>query len=88
MGFQKINKEEVKILYKSNKIAERIKKIAKTKDIQLKIMFEEIGINKNTLSNMYKGSMSKTDTLAKIADYLKVSVDYLLFRTDNPEANK
>lgn len=35
-----------------------------------------------------KTSMPKADTLAKIADYLNCSVDYLLGRTDNPEINK
>jgi transcriptional regulator with XRE-family HTH domain len=42
-------------------------------------MFAELGISANTLHNM-KTSMPKTDTLAKIADYLNVSVDYLLGR--------
>lgn len=32
-----------------------------------------------------KTSMPKADTLAKIADYLDCSVDYLLGRTDNPQ---
>ena len=31
------------------------------------------------------GSIPKSDTLAKIADYLDVSVDYLLGRVDTPE---
>lgn len=75
-------------MYKSDKLAERIKKISKDKKIQLKVMLEELNLNKNTLSNMYKGSMIKADSLAKIADYLKVSTDYLLERTDNPEINK
>lgn len=30
------------------------------------------------------GSMPKSDNLAKIADFLNCSVDYLLGRTDNP----
>ena len=49
-------------------------------------MFETIGIGKNTMSNL-KTSMPKADTLAKIADYLDCSVDYLLGRTDNSEVN-
>lgn len=75
-------------MYESAKIAERIKKTAKARGIQLKIMLEDIGLNKNTLSNMYKGSVPKADNLAKIADYLNVSVDYILGRTDKPEVNK
>ncbi len=38
------------------------------------------------MSNL-KTSMPKADTLAKIADYLDCSVDYLLGRTDNSEVN-
>lgn len=75
-------------MYESAKIAERIKKTAKARGIQLKIMLEDIGLNKNTLSNMYKGSVPKADNLAKIADYLNVSVDYILGRTDKPEVNR
>lgn len=75
-------------MYESVKIAERIKKTAKARGIQLKIMLEDIGLNKNTLSNMYKGSVPKADNLAKIADYLNVSVDYILGRTDKPEVNR
>ena len=35
-----------------------------------------------------RNSMPSGDKLGKIADYLNVSVDYLLGRTDNPEINK
>lgn len=69
-------------MYKSTNVAETIKKIAKAKNIQLKDMLIELELNKNTLSNMYKGSMLKGDSLARIADYLDCSVDYLLGRTN------
>lgn len=75
-------------MYESTKIAENIKKITKSKGIQLKDMLCSLELNKNTLSNMYNGSMLKGDSLARIADYLNCSVDYLLGRTDNPEINK
>ncbi len=72
-------------MYNSTNVAERIKALAKTKNIQLKIMLDDININKNALSNMYNGSMPKADNLAKIADYLNCSTDYLLGRTDVPD---
>lgn len=75
-------------MYKSTNVAETIKKRAKTLNIQLKDMLLELKLNKNTLSNMYNGSMLKGDSLARIADYLDCSVDYLLGRTDNPEVNR
>lgn len=75
-------------MYESNKVAENIKRTAKTSNVQLKDMLLDLHLNKNTLSNMYNGSMLKGDSLAYIADYLGCSVDYLLGRTDNPEVNK
>lgn len=75
-------------MYEPTKIAETIKQMAKLKNIQLKDMLKSLSLNKNTLSNMYNGSMLKGDSLAKIADYLDCSVDYLLGRTDNPNSHK
>ena len=75
-------------MYESTMVAENIKKRAKSLSIQLKDMLLELHLNKNTLSNMYNGSMLKGDSLARIADYLDCSVDYLLGRTDNPEINR
>lgn len=70
-------------MYESTAIAEIIKDTAKIRNVQLKDMFLELDLNKNSLSSMYKGSMIKADSLARIADYLDCSVDYLLGRTDN-----
>lgn len=75
-------------MYESSKVAEAIKSRAKATGIQLKDMLFELQLNKNTLSNMYNGSMLKGDSLARIADYLDCSVDYLLGRTDKPEVNR
>lgn len=83
-----LHKKKGVYMYESNKVAENIKKTAKTSNVQLKDMLLDLHLNKNTLSNMYNGSMLKGDSLAKIADYLNCSVDYLLGRTDNPEVNK
>ena len=76
-------------MYESTVIAERIKLTAKQRKIQIKTMLEECGLSKNTLSSMQSGgSTPKSENLAKIADYLDCSVDYLLGRTDKPEVNK
>ena len=74
-------------MYNSDSVAERIKQIAKLQHLQLKEMLVDLNLNKNTLSNMYAGSMPKADNLAKIADYLQCSVDYLLGRTSVREIN-
>ena len=67
--------------YKSNDVAIRIKEILKNRNIKQKEMYNTLGISDRTLDN-YKTSMPKADNLAKIADYLDCSVDYLLGRTD------
>lgn len=74
-------------MYISNNVAEKIKILAKSKGISVKKLLEDVGLGFNTMSNM-KTSMPKADNLAKIADYLDCSVDYLLGRTDIPEVNK
>ena len=76
-------------MYNPQNVADRINYISKCKSIQQKIMLEECGLNKNVISTMLsRGSMPKADNIAKIADYLGCSVDYLLGRTDNPEINR
>lgn len=75
-------------MYDVNKTVLNIKKAAKEKNISTTVMLENLGLNKNTLSSMSgRGSWVKSDTLAKIADYLEVSVDYLLGR-DEPYDNR
>lgn len=74
-------------MYNSTNIAERIKELAKVRKVSMKKLLEEVGLGFNTMSNM-KNSIPRADNLAKIADYLECSVDYLLGRTDNPEVNR
>lgn len=75
-------------MYKSLNIAEIIKLRAKEKSISLKTMLSDLSLGSNTISNMRHDRMIAADSLARIADYLDCSVDYLLGRTDNPEVNK
>lgn len=73
-------------MYNPQDTAERINRLAKLKGIQQKNLLDECGLNKNVISTMLsRGSMPKADNLARIADYLDCSVDYLLGRTDCPE---
>lgn len=76
-------------MYNAQETAEKIKNIAKMKNILIKDMLDECGLSKNALSSMLsRGSWLQANNLAKIADYLDCSVDYLLGRTDKPEVNK
>ena len=74
-------------LYNSSAVAARIKDMAKTRGITVKQLLEEAGLGYNMMT-MMRTSMPKADNLAKLADGLDCSVDYLLGRTDNPEINK
>lgn len=75
-------------MYNSQEIATRIKSTAKSKNVSLKAMLSECNLGINTISQMSKGNDMLSKNLARIADYLDCSVDYLLGRTDNPEVNR
>lgn len=70
-------------MYDSNDIASRIKAVAKERGVSVRQMLADIGLGFNTMSNMKNGSTPKSENLAKIADYLDCSVDYLLGRTND-----
>lgn len=75
-------------MYDSLNIAEIIKTRSKQRGTVIKDMLSELKLGSNTMSNMRHGRMIAADSLAKIADYLDCSVDYLLGRTDVPEVNQ
>lgn len=67
----------------------RLKELRNLRGIsQLKLAMD-LNVNQNSISR-YESGLREPDynTLIKIADYFKVSVDYLLYRTDNPNVNK
>ena len=76
-------------MYNSDKTALLIKNTAKEKGKNLGEMLQSCGLNRDAISLMSRrGSWLQSNNLAKIADYLDCSVDYLLGRTDNPQAHK
>lgn len=76
------------LLYKSANIADAIKARAKQQNVTIKEMLAALNLGSNTMSNMRHERMIAADSLAKIADYLDCSVDYLLGRTSDPESHK
>ena len=72
--------------YSSSEVAAQIKEKLKEKKITAKKMLSDLGLSSATLGH-YEKSMPKADNLALIADYLGVSVDYLLGRTDDSLQN-
>lgn len=73
----------------SQELANCIKCYAKTKNITVGKMLKDCDLSINTLSSMKAGGyFPRLEAIAKIADYLDCSVDYLLGRTDKPEVNR
>lgn len=66
-------------------IAERIKIQSKIQGITVKKLLENCELGVNTVTKMANGTDIFSQNLTKIADYLNVSVDYLLGRTDEPQ---
>lgn len=60
---------------------DRLKKLCDEQGISVNVLEERIGLGKNTLYS-WKKNTPKGSNLIKVADYLKVSTDYLLGRTD------
>ncbi len=75
-------------LYDMPAVAAQIRTAARQKNAIIKEMLAQCGLGINALSAMNHGKEISSGSLAKIADYLDVSVDYLLGRTDDPQAHK
>lgn len=71
-------------MYNTQIIADLIKKQAKLQNKQIKDVLTDCDLNKNTIAELAKGKQLSSIRLAKIADYLDCSVDYLLGRTKDP----
>ena len=70
-------------MYLPQDLGSTIKEIMQSKNIKAKDMLEACELSINTLSNLNHNKAIGFDSLAKIADYLDVSVDYLLGRTEH-----
>lgn len=75
-------------MYNNQQMSDRIKSQAKLKKVALKNMLEDLELGINLVSHLAKGQNITAINLARIADYLDCSVDYLLGRTEKPEVNR
>lgn len=67
----------------------RIRDLREDKDLTQAQMGEILSCSQRVYSNYERGDIDiPTLTLCKLADFHKVSVDYLLGRTDKPKMNK
>lgn len=66
----------------------RIRDLREDKDLTQAQMGKILSCSQRVYSNYERGDIDiPTSTLVKIADFHKVSVDYLLNRTDDPKMN-
>lgn len=61
-------------------IAEKIKKECMRQNVTVKTMLQELTINKDVLYKMTHGGAPSYITIARICDYLNISIDTLLNR--------
>lgn len=67
-------------------IAEKIKKECMRQNITIKTMLQELSIGKDTVQQMYKYDKTPNyKSIARICDYLNISIDTLLDRPAPPE---
>lgn len=71
-------------MYNPCDVATRIQQTAEENDVSIRDMLSNCGLPENTIVRMSNGKATPFDGIAKIADYLSCSVDYLLGRTDSP----
>lgn len=72
-------------MYLAQITKDRIKTLCKTKNINMENMLIECSLGVNAIRQINDTKGMASFSLAKIADYLDVSVDYLLGRTDEPK---
>ena len=66
-----------------------LKSIREDNDIKQKDIAKILNVSQNTYSQYETGVIALTaEILIKLADFYKVSVDYLLDRTNNPNLNE
>lgn len=64
-------------------IGEKIKDLLDEKDIQAKELAEYIGVTQSAMSNYLNNKRDiSAQTIAKIAEYLNVTTDFILLDTD------
>ncbi len=72
-------------MYNSYEISTTIKQLAQSKTMTIKKLLDDCQINKGFMYDLeHKKTYPSCDKVARIADYLDVSVDYLLGRTNYP----
>lgn len=75
-------------MYIAQNTKDRIKSLCKIKKISMETMLIDCSLGVNAIRQINDTKGMASFSLARIADYLDCSVDYLLGRTDNPNSHK
>lgn len=75
-------------MYNSHETRNRIKTMCKAKKVTMESVLSQCELGVNAIRQISETKGMSSYSLARIADYLDCSVDYLLGRTDNPEVNR
>lgn len=79
------SKNSDEFMYTAQNLVNNIKHIAKKKNILIRDILKDCGLSVNAINTISDKKGLSSFSLAKIADYLDVSVDYLLGKTDIPQ---
>ena len=67
----------------SQVLYERVKELVEQKGVSINQMLRSCGLNPSLMTDVKnKGTIPSAEKIAKMADYLEVSVDYLLGRSE------
>lgn len=88
MVFVRMHKMIETNLYDSIALADRIKLQCKSRNVQIKDVMDSANLSNGTLYNLRSGKMLKADSLARIADALDCSMDFLMGRTVDPAVKR
>ena len=58
---------------------ERLQQLCSEHNTSVSNMLKELGLSTGSTGNWKKGQLPKGDILAKLADYLNTSIDYIVF---------
>lgn len=75
-------------MYNQQLVKARIKYLCECRKITVQKMLLDLGYGRNLLTQATSSRGISGAMLYAIADYLDVSVDYILGRTEKPEINK
>lgn len=95
IGFVKIftfrltaQKRELFFMHTAEELNSCIKSVCKQRNVSIGTMLSECGLSEAILRQKSDKKVISCFSLARIADYLDMSADYLLGRTDKPEVNR